>query len=211
MGYSVKDVQARLNALGYDAGVVDGIKGSKTTRAMAQAQSERKDGKLFHHSGLHRIHMHWTAGAYGDNALERKSYHLLVLENGRTVLGDLRPEANADTRDGQYVAHTLGANGGAIGISLDAMGGAQERPFVAGKYPITPVQLKKMALEVAKLCETYDIPVSRWSTLTHAEIQPTLNIKQRFKWDITWIPGMDKPGDPIQVGDVIRDMIRKEM
>jgi len=126
-------------------------------------------------------------------------------------MGDLAPESNADCRDGSYAAHTRAANSGAIGVSLDAMGGAVESPFNPGKYPITWPQLNRMAVEVANLCDTYDIPVSRYSVLTHAEIQPTLGIRQRWKWDITWLPDMSKPGDPIAVGDRIRDMIRKEM
>jgi N-acetyl-anhydromuramyl-L-alanine amidase AmpD len=209
MEFSVRDLQARLNALGYDAGVVDGIKGNKTKTAHQAAKNNR--AVIFPKHGLHRIHLHWTAGAYGDNALERKSYHVLILDDGRTILGDLKPEANVDTSDGQYVAHTRMANSGAIGVSLDAMGGAIERPFSAGQYPITQKQLAKMALEVANLCDTYGIPVTKWSVLTHAEIQPTLGIRQKWKWDITWLPGMDKPGDAIEVGDVLRDMIRKEL
>jgi len=209
MTYTVRDIQARLNALGYPAGKVDGIDGSKTRSAYEQAKKDREH--IFHPSGLHRIHIHWTAGAYGDIAMERRAYHLLILHNGRAVMGDLAPESNADCRDGSYAAHTRAANSGAIGVSLDAMGGAVESPFNPGKYPITWPQLNRMAVEVANLCDTYDIPVSRYSVLTHAEIQPTLGIRQRWKWDITWLPDMDKPGDPIAVGDRIRDMIRKEM
>lgn len=209
MGYSVRDTQARLNALGYDAGVVDGVNGPKTKDAYRAARRDRK--QVFHPSGLHRIHIHWTGGAYGDIALERSHYHVIILDTGKVVLGDLKPEANANTRDGQYAAHTRQANSGTIGVALDAMGGAVESPFNAGKYPITQRQLKGMAVEVANLCDTYNIPVTKWSVLTHAEIQPTLGIKQRWKWDITWLPGMDKPGDPIEVGNILREMIRKEL
>lgn len=209
MKYSFRDLQARLNALGYNAGIVDGIDGPRTQAAWTQAKKERK--YIFHPSGLHRIHLHWTAGAYGDIAMERRAYHLLILHNGKAVMGDLAPEANANTGDGQYAAHTRAANTGAIGVSLDAMGGAVERPFNPGKYPITEIQLRRMAVEVANLCDTYDIPVSKWSVLTHAEIQPTLGIRQRWKWDITWLPGMQETGDPIEVGEVIRDMVRREL
>lgn len=209
MTYSVRDVQARLNALGYDVGGVDGINGPRTKRAFRQAKADL--GSVFHKSGLHRVHIHWTGGAYGDIALERDRYHVIILDNGKAVMGDLKPEANANCRDGQYAAHTRAANSGAIGVALDAMGGAVESPFNAGKYPITEKQLKRMAVEVANLCDTYEIPVTKWSVLTHAEIQPTLGIKQRWKWDITWLPGMTKPGDAIEVGNTIRDMIRKEL
>lgn len=209
MSYTVRDLQARLNALGYNAGKIDGIDGPKTQRAYKQAKKDRK--YIFHPSGLHRIHLHWTAGAYGDIALERRPYHLLILHDGRAVMGDFAPEANANCADGQYAAHTRAANTGAIGISLDAMGGAVEQPFDLGQYPITWPQLRRMAVEVANLCDTYDIPVSKYSVLTHAEIQPTLGIRQRWKWDITWLPDMSAPGDPIKVGDRIRNMIREEL
>ena len=210
MRYSTRDLQARLNALGYDAGIVDGLNGPKTKGALSRAKKDRR-GNVFHRSGLHRIHIHWTAGAYGDIALERKAYHLLILHNGKAVMGDYAPEANANPVSGRYAPHTRACNSGAIGVSLDAMGGAVERPFNPGKYPITWEQLDRMALEVANLCDTYDIPVSKWSTLTHAEIQPTLGVRQRWKWDITWLPDMDGPGDPIQVGDRIREMINAKL
>jgi hypothetical protein len=208
MKFSTRDIQARLHALGFDPGAIDGIYGKRTDEAVKEAEAKRPGKSLFHSSGLHRVHLHWTAGAYGDIAMERKAYHVLILHDGRVVMGDYAPEANADTSDGHYAAHTRAANSGAIGVSLDAMGGAQERPFNAGPYPITETQLKRAALEIANLCETYDIPVTKYSVLTHAEVQPTLGVKQRFKWDVTWIPGMTSPGDPVEVGNVIRQMIR---
>lgn len=214
MGFSVRDIQARVNALGYNAGVVDGLNGPNTRRAVSQAMRDRgvdSVSGLFHSSGLHRIHIHWTGGAYGDIALERKHYHVIILENGKPVYGSYKPEANANTSDGRYAAHTRACNTGAIGVACDAMGGAKEMPFDSGPYPLTWAQLKGMAREVANLCDTYDIPVSKYSVLTHAEIQPTLRVKQRWKWDITWLPDMPYPGDAIEVGDRIRDMIREEM
>jgi hypothetical protein len=219
MNYSIRDIQARLNALGYDAGVVDGLDGPNTQRAIRKAMRDKteRDKKiteiddLFDPSGLHRIHIHWTAGAYGDIALERKHYHTIVLEDGRVVYGTHKPEANANIRDGRYAAHTRACNTGAIGIACDAMGGAKESPFDPGQYPLTWKQLRGLAIEVANLCDTYDIPVSRYSVLTHAEVEPTLGVKQRWKWDITWLPDMSRPGDPIEVGDLIRDMVREEL
>jgi N-acetyl-anhydromuramyl-L-alanine amidase AmpD len=158
---------------------------------------------------LTRIHLHWTAGADGVNPEEKDHYHFIIGRDGGVTLGDLPPEANIPPIKGAYAAHTLNANGGAIGVSLDAMGGAVERPFSAGKYPITEAQLDAMAKLVAGLCKKYGIPVTRKTVLTHAEVQPTLGIAQKQKWDITWLPGMDKPGDPIAVGDILRARITK--
>ena len=91
------------------------------------------------------------------------------------------------------------------------MHGARERPFSHGSYPLTQKQLDACAVLCADLCETYKIPVSRHTVLTHAEVEPTLGIRQRGKWDITWLPGMSNTGDPVEVGDKIRGMIEREM
>jgi len=74
---------------------------------------------------------------------------------------------------------------------------------------MTPEQLVGLARAAARLCVAYDIPVSRWSVMTHAEVQPTLGIAQRGKIDILCLPGMDKMGDPITVGDRIRELITR--
>lgn len=211
MGFSARDYQARCLALGIDPGPLDGVWGQKTKAAVQKAMDQAGVSSaedLFHPSGLHRVVMHWTAGAYGEIALERRHYHRLIMPSGRVISGDLMPEANADCSDGSYAAHTRALNTGSIGVSLDAMGGAKQSPFDPGAWPITDAQIKALAEEVADLCATYDIPVSRWTVLTHAEVQPTLGVRQRSKWDITWVPGMDRPGDPVEVGDMLRDRIR---
>jgi hypothetical protein len=91
------------------------------------------------------------------------------------------------------------------------MAGAVERPFNKGSAPMTWAQVEALAERMAYYCGAFDIPVSRYSVLTHAEIQPTLGIRQRFKWDICWLPDMEKPGDPIVVGDRIREMVKEKM
>lgn len=60
---------------------------------------------------------------------------------------------------------------------------------------------------VAALCCRYSIPVTRETVLSHAEVQPTLKVAQKGKWDIAWIPGMAAPGDPVAVGDELRRRI----
>ncbi|MFN7881706.1 MAG: hypothetical protein ACK5PF_01635, partial [bacterium] len=52
---------------------------------------------------------------------------------------------------------------------------------------------------------------TRETVLTHAEVEPTLKIKQRGKWDITWLPDMKAPGDPVTVGDNLRAQITAAM
>lgn len=211
MGFSPLDYQARCAALGIDPGRIDGLWGPKTQQAvriaMARAGVDTPE-ELFHPSGLQRVVMHWTAGAYGAIALELRHYHRLIMQDGRVVAGDHAPEANADISDGRYAVHTRALNTGSIGVAVDAMGGAHQVPFDAGTWPVTAAQVNGLVEEVADLCATYAIPVSRWTVLTHAEVQPLLGVWQRQKWDITWLPGMDEPGPAVAVGDVLRERIR---
>lgn len=160
---------------------------------------------------MKRIIWHWTAGAYGVVDMERKHYHFLIDQTGKVHEGHLPPEANLSTRDGNYVAHTRGTNTGAIGVAVDAMHGAQHTPFSWGSHPMTNVQVQAMVELTADLCETYRIPVRRSTILSHAEVEPTLGIKQRGKWDITVLPGMSKPTDPAVIGDELRRRVTEEM
>jgi hypothetical protein len=214
MTYSIRDMQARCAALGHGPGAIDGMMGPKTRAALSdalRARGGRRVSDLFHPSGLHRVHLHWTAGAYGVIDMERRAYNELVDRDGNVHSGVFRPEAQANYRVGHAASHTLNGNTGAIGLAVDAMAGAVERPFDPGSAPLTWPQLDALCARAAQHCEMYDIPVSRWSVMTHAEVQPTLGIVQRWKWDITWLPDMSAPGDPVQVGDRLRAMVREQM
>lgn len=197
MGFSTRDIQARCAALGFWPGPIDGKMGKRTQGAVEAATAFQKArGKpLFHESGLHRIHWHWTVGHHKASAFDRQHYHFLFEGDGTEV------EANSILK---VLAHTKNANSGALGLSLCGMVGALERPFTAGPEPITTAAVDAMIAKSAALCVAFDIPVSRWSTLTHAEIQPTLGIAQRQKWDVNFLPGMAGPTDPITAGDKLR-------
>lgn len=211
MRYAPRDLQARLAALGYHPGPIDGIRGKRTAAALQDAMRDRGVTnwfELFHKSGLHRIHWHWTAGAYGEIQMELDHYNFLIDKNGHEVAGTFPAETQAHYSPGRAASHTLNANTGSIALSVDCMAGAVERQFRAGRHPMTEGHLQGLVRLTARLCASYDIPVSRYSTLSHAEIQPTLGIKQRLKWDICWLPGMKGPGDPIEVGDRIRAMVK---
>ena len=156
---------------------------------------------------LKRIVMHWTAGSNSANEIDLRHYHEIVEADGTRVLGNLRPEANESTSDGNYAAHTRAFNKDAIGLSMAGMAGAEERPFKAGQYPLTKVQVEMFAEMVAEYAETYSIGITRENVLTHAEVQITHGIIQAGKWDITWLPGMSRPGNAIQVGDKLREMV----
>ena len=203
-----RSLQARLATLGHNPGPIDGIKGPRTSAALAEAQERwgaASVSGLFGSAGLHRIHWHWTAGAYGVIAMERRAYNGLIDQDGARHDGLWSFEAQARYRAGRVGAsHTLDANTGAIGLACDAMAGAKERPFRAGSAPLTWKQIDALAKWTAELSQRYWIPITRYSVLSHAEVQPTLGIRQKWKWDITWLPDMDAPGDAIEVGDRIR-------
>jgi len=214
MNFTIRDVQARCAALGYNPGPIDGIDGRRTKAAMVAALSDIRKARvadLFHSSGLRRVHMHWSAGAEGVNKIEKTAYNSIVAHDGTRVNGVFAPEAQATYKVGKAASHTFNFNTGAIGHCIDAMAGAQEIPFRRGSAPITPRQLDEFCRWAAEYSVKYWIPVNRYGMPTHAEIQPVFGVRQKFKWDITWIPGMDKPGDPIAVGDRVREMIAEHL
>ena len=134
-----------------------------------------------------RIIIHWSAGSHTVSALDRKHYHLIVSGAGEVVRGDRSIRDNQGPIRGSYAAHTRNCNTGSIGVSMACMRGAIERPFKAGPSPMTPEQWQVMLQVVADLARRYNIPVTPQTVLTHAEVQPTLGIAQRGKWDIARI------------------------
>jgi N-acetyl-anhydromuramyl-L-alanine amidase AmpD len=160
---------------------------------------------------MNRIIWHWTGGAHTANASDKRHYHFIIEGDGTVVAGNHPPEANAtihSPRDGStYAAHTRGLNTGSIGIALAAMRGATERPFNAGPSPITQAQVDALVALTARLCGQYAIPVQRDTVLTHAEVQQTLKVAQRGKIDIMWLPSMTRTGDPVAIGDGLRDRV----
>jgi N-acetyl-anhydromuramyl-L-alanine amidase AmpD len=158
-------------------------------------------------TGLTRIIWHWSAGTHTVSTLDRQHYHFIIDGAGKVHAGNMPPEANLSTGDGQYAAHTRGCNTGSIGIAVAAMAGAVERPFNSGRFPITEAQIASLVALTRTLATKYGIPITRQTVLSHAEVQPTLKIAQRGKWDIAWLPGMASPGDPVKVGDKLRAMV----
>lgn len=155
---------------------------------------------------MKRIILHWTAGWNASNDLDREHYHAIVEGDGNVVYGKFRPEDNLSTKT-PYAAHTRGLNTGSIGLAVAGMVNAKEVPFDAGKAPINMTQVTALCELAAELALTYKIPVTRHTILTHAEVQPTLGVWQRAKWDINWLPGEKKALDPIEAGDRLRNLI----
>lgn len=134
---------------------------------------------------MKRIIVHWTAGQHKASALDREHYHFLVEGDGTVIEGTFPVAANESTVDGHYAAHTKGCNAGSIGVSMCCMVGARQQPFVAGPAPMTLPQWNAMVGLVARLAVQYRIPVRPDTILSHAEVQGTLGIAQRGKWDIS--------------------------
>ncbi len=157
---------------------------------------------------LSRIILNWTAGRHTVSPTDRINYHEIIAGDGTRVPGLLPPEANLPPlQPGQYVAHARGLNTGSIGLAMAGMLHTQQRPFKRGDFPITIAQVEGLCDAVVDYALRYDIPVTRETVLTHAEVEVTLGVPQNFKWDVTWLPDMEKPGDPVEVGDRLRKMV----
>lgn len=159
---------------------------------------------------MDRIVWHWSAGGHKANATDKKHYHIIIEGDGKIVRGDHAISDNESTAT-PYAAHTRGLNTGSIGVALAGMRQARERPFSAGPSPLTEAQIEVLVDQTASLCRQYNIPVTRQTVLSHAEVEPTLGVKQRNKWDITWLPGMAKVGDPVAIGDALRAKVEAKL
>ena len=217
MKYPTRDVQARINALeGFEKLKVDGSFGPKTQEAIRYMLEKRKVNtveELFGKDGLHRIHWHWTASTYKITPEVCEHYNGVFDKDGGFHAGGANPQDQAiyDFKKGIGVSHTLNANTGAIGLAVAAMAGAEGWPsMVWGKYPLTWEGIDAMLKATAFYCKKYEIPVSKWSTLSHAEIQPTLGIQQKQKWDFQILPDMKAVIDPVECGDILRKRLKEK-
>ena len=220
MGFNrtTRDFQVRINSLGIlkEPLICDDANGPRTQQAVAQAMAYLKVSsaeKIFHPAGLNRIHLHWTAGDHlvtpvpGPNNDEADHYNDVFDVNGKATAGIPAIDQAYYASEKRGASHTLNANTGAIGLSVACMGDASYSGSVAnpGKWPINWVQIDAMLKRAAAYCLMYDIKVSKWTVLSHAEVQPTLLIKQNGKWDIMVLP--DNPKlvlDPVKAGDTLR-------
>lgn len=217
MSYPTRDVQARLNALADKQVVsVDGVFGVKTQEALRQAMAKngvKTADELFGKDRLHRIHWHWTASTYVVHPDVLEHYNGVFDKDGKAYAGAAKPEDQAiyDYTKGIGVSHTLNANTGAIGLSVAAMAGAEGWPILKwGNYPLTWEGIDGMLKATAYYCKRFSIPVSRWSTLSHAEVQETLGIPQKQKWDFQVLPGMDKVIPAVECGDILRKRLKEK-
>ncbi len=156
---------------------------------------------------FNRITAHHTGGGYKPNATDLKAYHRLIDGDGQVHAGTFPIEANAAGRKlvaGRYAAHTRGLNSGNIGVSLCCMaGGDWSNPRGSKAFP-RPAQIDALITEIAGLCRLHAIQPSRQHTLSHAEVEPTLGVKQKQKWDFDYQIRTATGRDPIAIFDEIR-------
>lgn len=161
---------------------------------------------------LKRIIWHWTAGTNDVSSLDRAHYHYIISGDGLVIHGDHAPEANVgQLKPGAYAAHALNCNTGSIGVAMAGMARSSDYPFAPGPWPLKEVQVETLVDLTVALCKLYDIPVGRKTTLSHAEIQPTLDISQRGKRDIDCLPGMTRVINPLEAGDMLRVRVAQAM
>ena len=112
-------------------------------------------------TSLNRITIHWTAGTYIPNEVDRRSYHFLIDGEGKVHKGKYKPEDNINCQDGVYARHCGGGNTGNIGIALCGM--------YSQDYPIKRIQLEAACKLAAQLCDKYGIRITNKNVVTHAE------------------------------------------
>ena len=138
-----------------------------------------------------RIILHWTAGGAFANAVDRRSYHYLIQQDGSVVMGvpvkrNLRSIPRGTPRS-EYAAHTAGLNSWSVGVALCGMRGAEQGgPY--GPDPITEPQVLAMCSFVGQLCRDWGLRVDADTVFHHAEAQTVHGRPQSGKWDITELP-----------------------
>ena len=151
---------------------------------------------------------HWTGGGNRANEKDKEHYHTITEGDGKIVYGKEKIEDNVVTSDGDYAAHTLNLNTGSFGPAMAGMHGATEHPFRAGPSPITETQFEAHCRMLAEFHTSRAIPITPETCLTHAEVEHTLGVKQRAKWDLTRLPHRPELIGAKAVGDYMRARVK---
>lgn len=164
-------------------------------------------------SPMNRITGHHSAGPHKPTATDRKHYHRIVDGDGQVHAGDRAITDNAPGRpftSGTYAAHTRNLNSGNIGLSMSCMAKAQwANPRACSAYP-TAAQIDAFCREAARLCREWSVQPERETLLSHAEVEITLRVPQKGKWDFDYsLLGRTFSRDPVAVGDEWRQEVRR--
>lgn len=161
-----------------------------------------------------RITAHHTGGGHKPNATDLAAYPICIDGDGQPHQGRLPILANAVGRKlvaGQYYPHTRGLNSGNLGIAICAMaGGDWGNPRGSRAFPRL-VQIDALIDEMAKRCREFGITPSRQHTLSHAEVEPTLGVKQKQKWDFDYQIRNTTGRNPITIFDEIRQEVSSRL
>jgi N-acetyl-anhydromuramyl-L-alanine amidase AmpD len=218
---TVLKLQNRIISLGEDPGMPDGLMGPKTLAAINRLLDRLAPAPVpvvaprprvvlptwMPWAKMERIIWHWTAGTNRANSVDRKHYHIIIQGDGSLIRGDHSIESNAAPARKDRANHTLNCNTGSIGVSLAGMKDAKESPFNAGDYPITLEQWVTLGNVLADLCDRYTIPVTPSTVLSHAEVERTLGIKQKNKWDTARLPWNLQIRNAMEAGNQMRAMV----
>lgn len=157
---------------------------------------------------IKRVHWHWAASNYKVTDFIKSHYNIVIDKDGNEHAGAALPVEQGNYVPGKIgVSHTYMANTGAVGISIAAMAGAYTSGNTVrmGDYPLTWDAIDGMLNATVRLCKEFDITPSRTTTLSHAEVESNLGIKQRGKWDIRVLP--NRPLELLnatEAGDILR-------
>jgi len=162
---------------------------------------------------MQRIVWHHTGGTYTPNGTDKRAYHRLIDGDGQVHDGVFTIEANApgQIRRGAYAAHVRDLNTGSIGLAICAMGQGVWSDPSGGRWPVKPVQVDALVAQTDQLCRAYGIPVNGRTVLSHAEVEPTLGVKQRNKWDFDYPIRTLHSRDPVAIGDELRQEVMRAM
>ena len=162
---------------------------------------------------MNRIVWHHTGGTYTPNGTDKRAYHRLIDGDGQVHDGVFTIEANApgQIRRGAYAAHVWNLNTGSIGLSICAMGQGVWSDPSGGRWPVKPVQVDALVAQTVRLSRAYGIPVNGRTVLSHAEVEPTLGVKQRNKWDFDYPVRAVQSRDPVAIGDELRQEVMRAM
>ena len=144
-----------------------------------------------------RVILHWSAGTYTPNLIDRSHYHLMIAGDGTAVRGLARV--------GQYAPHVRGLNTGSVGIAACAMAGARQG-VMDGRYPLTGLQVERMCQAAAEVVHAYRLALTERTCLTHSEVTDVYRITQRNRWDIDYLPY-----DPTRKAGDVHELLRRKV
>lgn len=160
---------------------------------------------------VERLILHWSGGGAYPGEADHRAYHLSIDQSLGLHRGKFTPDDNVNTADRIYAAHTLHSNTKAFGLDLCGMGGAKESPLDFGPTPINEAQFKVSALVAAYVLRAAALPVAPHTALSHAEVEKTLGIRQKGKWDISVLPWRSDIRGARAVGDYWRSLVKEAM